>query len=106
MRVGTANRGTSQALIAHVSTLQNGAAQKIAIPKLPAPSGPFGIGRVAYHWIDSARADDESRDPGAPRELMIYLWYPAQNSSQGASGVYFPGATQINAAPDARRQME
>jgi predicted dienelactone hydrolase len=94
------------ALIAHISTLQNGAAQKIAIPKLPAPSGSFGIGRVAYHWMDLSRADGESRNPGAPRELMVYLWYPAQNSSQSASGVYFPGAKQINAAPDARRQME
>jgi len=28
-------------------------------------------------------------NPGAPRELMVYLWYPAQNSSQRASGVYF-----------------
>ena len=49
------------ALIAHVSTLQNGAAQKIAIPKLPVPSGSFGIGRVAYYWIDLSRADGESR---------------------------------------------
>jgi predicted dienelactone hydrolase len=94
------------ALIAHVSTLQNGAAQNIAIPRLPAPSGSFGIGRVAYHWIDLSRADGESRNPGAPRELMVFLWYPAQNSSQSASGVYFPGAKQINAALDARRQME
>jgi|HubBroStandDraft_6_1064221.scaffolds.fasta_scaffold55154_2 hypothetical protein len=61
------------ALIAHVSTLQTGAAQKIAIPQIPDPSGPFGIGRVAYHWIDSTRADGESRVPSARRELMAYL---------------------------------
>src|SRR5215467_10044648 len=23
-----------------------------AVPKLPAPSGPFGIGRVGYDWVD------------------------------------------------------
>jgi dienelactone hydrolase len=94
------------AFIAPVSTLQTGAAQKIAIPQLPAPSGPFGIGRVAYHWIDSTRADRESRDPSAHRELMAYLWYPTQKTRKSASGVYLPGAKQINAAPDARRQME
>jgi dienelactone hydrolase len=37
---------------------------------------------------------------------MVYLWYPSQKSRGWGTGVYLPGAKQINAAPDARRQME
>lgn len=37
-----------------------GVLQVDALPKLPAPSGPFGIGRVGYDWIDLSRPDEYS----------------------------------------------
>src|SRR4051812_44047286 len=36
-------------------------------PRLPAPSSPFGIGRVGYHWVDPLRPDGHSKDPNAHR---------------------------------------
>jgi len=92
-------------LIAHVSTLQTIAAQKIGLPKLPSPSGHFGIGRLSYDWTDPARAATGSSDSKAHRELMVYLWYPTPRSRQNA-GAYLPGAKQINATPEGRQRME
>jgi hypothetical protein len=51
--------------------------------KLPDPSGPFGIGRVGYEWIDTSRPDFYSSDPHAHRALMVYLWYPSARSAAG-----------------------
>ena len=72
-------------------------------PKLPHPSGPFGIGRVGFDWIDASRAHRFSADPKSPRELMVYLWYPT--SHQNARGSYLPGAKQMDSHLDTRRRM-
>ena len=47
---------------------------------LPAPAGPYAIGRHAFDWIDNGRPDQFSSTPEKHRELMIYIWYPAQPS--------------------------
>jgi dienelactone hydrolase len=65
-------------------------------PKLPLPSGPFGIGRVGYDWIDESRAH---------RELMVYLWYPTKGNQADVHGPFIPGAKQMDAAPEAQRYM-
>jgi predicted dienelactone hydrolase len=55
--------------------------------RLPAPAGPFAVGRVAYHWTDPSRPEPLSAQKGAHREVMVYVWYPAdtsQNASQTA----------------------
>jgi hypothetical protein len=46
------------------------------LPRIPAPPGPFGIGRIGYDWTDPSRRDDYSSDLKARRELMVYFWYP------------------------------
>lgn len=48
--------------------------------KLPVPTGPFAVGRVDYHWSDDARPEPLSKRPGAHRELMLSVWYPAGRS--------------------------
>jgi hypothetical protein len=73
------------------------------IVTLPEPSGPFEIGRIGYEWIDDSRQDAYSNDPDtsaphAPRDLMIYLWYPSPRKVSAISGVYLPGAKQMDAA--------
>ena len=73
-----------------------------ALPQIPSPSGPFGIGRIGYHWIDTSRSDDY--DPKRKRELMVYFWYPAEKSA-GAKGQYFPGAAQMDALPEIHKLM-
>lgn len=73
-----------------------------ALPQIPPPSGPFGIGRIGYHWIDTSRPDDY--DPKRRRELMVYFWYPTEKST-GARGQYLPGAAQMDALPEIRKLM-
>ena len=68
-------------------------------PKLPQPSGPFGVGRVAFDWTDPSRAADMAEDRGAHAELMVYIWYPTNASSDEVRGTLLPGAKQIDAAP-------
>jgi predicted dienelactone hydrolase len=46
-------------------------------PVLPAPTGSFRVGRIAYHWTDSSRAEPLSLMEGARREIMVHVWYPA-----------------------------
>lgn len=75
------------------------------IPQLPEPSGPYGIGRIAYDWTDRLRPDTLATGPNHPRELMVYLWYPTQHASGKAHGEYLPGVKQIDADPTLGPQM-
>src|SRR6266550_2587499 len=64
------------------------------VPKLPLPSGPFGVGRVSFDWTDPNRAADMAEDRGSHSELMVYLWYPTEATSRERKGTLFPGAKQ------------
>ncbi len=46
--------------------------------ELPQPTGPFKIGSVTRHLVDTSRVDLFGNGPGAHRELMVEVWYPAQ----------------------------
>jgi predicted dienelactone hydrolase len=76
-----------------------------ALPKLPSPSGPFGVGRVGYDWIDASRPAWNSTDPQAHRELMAYLWYPTARKHADVREAYIPGAKQMDGAIETRRPM-
>jgi predicted dienelactone hydrolase len=73
--------------------------------KLPEPSGPYGIGRAGYEWIDSGRLDPNSTVPGAHRALMVYLWYPTPKSAAGQTEPYLPGAKQMDGDPNIQHAM-
>jgi hypothetical protein len=73
------------------------------IPILPLAPGTFGIGRVAYEWIDRNRLDPFSKDPEARRSLMVYVWYPTTLGQEKAAGVYLPGAAEIDRTPGSER---
>lgn len=62
-------------------------------PILPAPSGPYSVGRTTLHWIDAAR--NERNTPGQPqkRELLVYVWYPSAHG--GAKADYLPDAAVV-----------
>ena len=68
-------------------------------PRLPEPSRPYGIGRVAYDWTDTTRFDTLGPDPKRNRELMVWLWYPVEQTSAEPHGAYLPKAKQIDADP-------
>ena len=107
---GVASAGTAdlhgQSLDApHASKTAKAAETQGSPFKLPEPSGRFGIGQVGYEWIDAARADGYSADPQAHRDLMVYLWYPANRGASGERVAYWPGAKQMDADPKVRPQM-
>lgn len=62
-----------------------------ATPRLPLPTGPFGVGRVTYDWIDGSRPEPLSQKAGARREVMVYVWYPTARAGQASNfAPYFP----------------
>jgi predicted dienelactone hydrolase len=56
---------------------------------LPAPTGPFAVGRVLYDWVDREKLDPLAAVPGTKRELLVWIWYPAAGPS-AATEVYLP----------------
>ena len=63
--------------------------------ELPAPTGRYPVGRVAWHWTDSSRADPFAADPAARREIMVYVWYPAKPARTQARAPYLPAFARI-----------
>lgn len=76
------------------------------IPKLPRPSGPFGVGRVAFDWIDESRSADMAEDRGPHAELMVYVWYPTRAAATEVKGVLFPGAKEIDSTSGVSDQLK
>ena len=59
------------------------------VARLLPPSGPYVVGRTAYHWIDDTR--DEVHTPGDAedkRELAVDVWYPAEPEPDAQVGPY------------------
>lgn len=55
------------------------------------PAGPYGIGTVAYHWIDNTREETSTlAAAGAKRELKVQIWYPASKDAKGTLAPYVP----------------
>jgi dienelactone hydrolase len=50
---------------------------------LPAPTGPFAVGRTIYDWVDDAAIDALSPEPRSKRELLVWIWYPADAGRPG-----------------------
>jgi Platelet-activating factor acetylhydrolase, isoform II len=76
-----------------------------SLTDIPAPSGPFAIGRVIYDWVDTARSETLSGVPNAPRELVVDVWYPAAAARADArTAPYLPGATQIDKSSAAQAE--
>jgi len=43
---------------------------------LPAPTGPFAVGRALYDWVDDKGLDMLAPTQGNKRELLVWIWYP------------------------------
>ncbi len=63
--------------------------QKQAV-SLPAPSGPYRVGRSEYDWVDTSRTDPLSDQANLKRELLVWVWYPANSSPSGPAAPYLP----------------
>jgi predicted dienelactone hydrolase len=63
-----------------------------AVQTLPAPTGPYTVGRMEQDWIDPARIDPLAPQADQKRELAIWIWYPAQVGTNAKAAAYFPPA--------------
>ena len=67
------------------------------LAELPGPTGPYSVGRTTFRWVDPSRPEVMSEDPDDFRELMAWVWYPAQ-ADTGKEASYFPGLPVISDA--------
>jgi predicted dienelactone hydrolase len=58
---------------------------------LPAPTGPFEVGRAIFDWTDDKTADVLAPVPRAKRELLVWIWYPADRGKTSVVDDYMPG---------------
>lgn len=73
-------------------------ALKSASP-LPAPTGPYAVGRTEFVWTDKSRPDPQ--DPSGYREIAVWVWYPASPMPGAQPARWLPGPwSQFIAAKD------
>jgi hypothetical protein len=61
---------------------------------LPVPSGHFAVGRTTYTWVNNAETDELAPSPGAPREVVVWIWYPSAGTS-APPVEYLPAAWRL-----------
>ncbi|MGK5544030.1 alpha/beta hydrolase family protein [Streptomyces sp. URMC 127] len=64
---------------------------------LPAPTGPYAVGTVTRHLVDTSRADPWKPEQGR-REVMVSLFYPADRKDRGAASPFAPHMDPASAA--------
>jgi hypothetical protein len=76
------------------------AALPVVLPvfHFPSPSGPYQIGTLTYHWVDTSRHELFSTDPHAHRELMAQVWYPVKGDTSSARAPYVQDASALSSA--------
>ncbi len=65
--------------------------RRVLPQELPAPTGAYGVGRMFQEWTDPGRTDPLAPSPGRPRELSVWIWYPAPRDAGGPRAPYTPG---------------
>ena len=51
---------------------------------LPMPEGNYSIGLEVKHLIDESREEKITEEPDDKREMMLYIWYPAEDGGRRA----------------------
>lgn len=69
----------------------------VALPvtNLPAPDGKYKVGIQSFHFIDQNREEIFTNTFGDHRELMVRVWYPADNDMVGKKVRLFPENKEI-----------
>jgi hypothetical protein len=57
---------------------------------LPAPTGRYRTGRVAFDWIDENRPELETRATDDRRELLVYVFFPSRADPGAERVAYMP----------------
>jgi predicted dienelactone hydrolase len=64
----------------------------VRVLRFPRPSGPYGVGTITHHWVDTERPDVFTADPDDRRELVVQIWYPATCPASASPAPYVPDA--------------
>ena len=51
--------------------------------ELPTPTGIYRTGTTTRHLVDRSRAEVQGDRKGEPRELLVQIWYPSEQSGTG-----------------------
>ena len=63
---------------------------------LPAPTGPFAVGREIFDWVDDQTNDPAAPTPGTKRELLVWIWYPTDPDQPAATADdYLPARARV-----------
>ncbi len=65
--------------------------------EIPAPDGPYVVGRTILKWVDTSRPEVLTKDPGDFREVMAIVWYPSEPGTGQQAG-YFPNLSLVSDA--------
>ncbi|GIP18129.1 carboxylic ester hydrolase [Paenibacillus montaniterrae] len=57
---------------------------------LPKPDGAYSVGTKTFHLTDRGREESLTNNPHDKRELMIQVWYPAQDLNGQKQAPLFP----------------
>ena len=83
--ISAASAGQSpRASVREIPTILQGRIPEPVIP-LPPPSGPFRVGRMSFHAVDSSRSETMTADSTDRRELVFHVWYPADSQTGSAA---------------------
>jgi predicted dienelactone hydrolase len=58
---------------------------------LPAPTGPYRVGRTTYIWTDETRVNPYAPVAGTKQNLAVWIWYPAEPPTCTRKSEYLPG---------------
>ncbi|HEX4489544.1 MAG TPA: hypothetical protein VH088_24940 [Terriglobales bacterium] len=92
-------------LLAGVCAAQNPAGEPPQ-KQLPSPTGKFGVSRIGYDWTDAKRVDPTGKIAGDHREIMVYVWYPADKNRKDGRVDYLPGVDAIASSPEVKAEKE
>lgn len=72
----------------------------IALPvfHFPKPTGPYALGTLTYHWVDTRCPELFTPDPNDHRELMAQVWYPARKEPSAPRAPYIEDAGLVTSA--------
>jgi predicted dienelactone hydrolase len=73
--------------------------------ELPAPTGPYVVGRRVYKWVDTSRPEVLTEDANDVREVVVMVWYPAEPGT-GVNAGYFPNLSLLSEALMQSDEME
>src|SRR4029077_8045841 len=66
--------------------------------RLPALSGALAVGRAEFTWVDSTRTEPFAPSLSTRRQLVVHVWYPAEEGYSNETAEYIPHLTAIAAA--------